>query len=85
MCWYLALNILFICMYISKAAYEILFICQHLYVAIHGVRFNQLAYTVHEDSQLAQLTLVLDISPQSDITVQLSTADRSAIGEYIHI
>ena len=43
-----------------------------------------MVYTANEDSQLAQLTLVLDNPPLSDITVQLSTTDRSAIGEYMY-
>jgi len=61
-----------------------LYLFINIYIAIHGVRFNQLAYTVNEDSQLAQLMLVLDNPPLSDITVQLSTTDRSAIGEYMY-
>ena len=52
-----------------------------VFLVIYTVGFNQLTHTVHEDSELVQLTLVLDKSSSYDITVQVITTDGSAIGK----
>ena len=54
-------------------------------VAIYAVRFDPLRYAIQEDSELAQLTLVLDTSLLSDITIQLFTTNGSAFGKCINI
>ena len=47
--------------------------------------FEQLAYNVNEDAGPAQPILVLSNSSSTDITVQVTTTDGSATGEYSSI
>ena len=43
--------------------------------------FNQLVYNASEDSKIAQVTLVLDNPPSTDINIDVITIDGSAVGE----
>ena len=53
-----------------------------LVVVIYTVSFNQMIYSATEDSMVAQVTLVLDNPPSTDINIEVITTDGSAIGEY---
>ena len=48
------------------------------------VVFSQSAYSVNEDSGQAQPVLVLSNPSSTDITVQVSTTNGSATGEYVN-
>ena len=47
--------------------------------------FDQTFYHVNEDAGLVQLVLILSNPSSSNITVQVTNTDGSAIGEYCSI
>ena len=46
------------------------------------MKFNQSEYTVNEDDESAQPVLVIGNPLSTDITVQVTSSDELAIGEY---
>ena len=47
-----------------------------------AVTFDQSTYSIDEDDGPAQLVLVLTNPSSTDLTVQVISSDRTAIGEY---
>ena len=64
----------------SKLANNIIVIV--LYLIAATVMFNQSTYNISENIGLAQPTLILSNPSSYDITVQVSSTDGSATGEY---
>ena len=58
--------------------------CYFLPLAL-TVTFNQTTYSVDEDDGPAQPELVLSNPSSTDITVQVTSSDGSATGEYCSI
>ena len=54
-------------------------------VATIAIAFDQSTYSINEDVGYIQLTLVLSNPSSTDITIQVTTTDKTATGKYIHI
>ena len=50
---------------------------------VTSVNFSQSAYTVNEKDGMIQFTLLLSNPSSTDITVEVSSIDESATGEYL--
>ena len=49
------------------------------------MRFNQSVYIVIEETEAAQLVLIITYPSSTNITVQVTSNDAEAIGEYCSI